>query len=116
VIQLLVVDQLYAVFNIPVEDIVDLDAGDPVVVTFRSDQTTVKSQVNSIPPAIDGESGTVPVRVTLDNSDRTMRSGDRCTLQILSEKGRRAAIRERTTARPKIPGGMLPTWGKIRVR
>ena len=38
--------------------------------------------VSSIAPDIDGESGTVQVRVELDNTNRSLVVGERCTLQL----------------------------------
>ncbi len=83
IIRLMVIDKLYAVFNVPVEDTNAMRVGNRARVFLRSSATTREATVTSIAPHIDGESGTVKVRVELDNPDRQLRSGDRCTLQIL---------------------------------
>lgn len=80
--QLLVVDQLSAVFNIPIEEVKDIRIGSPTKVTLRSTSRVVDAVVTSIAPNIDGESGTVQVKVELDNADGKMLAGDRCTLEI----------------------------------
>ena len=85
VVELLVVDELIAVFNIPAEEAVDLRVGRPVAVSLRSTSENIEARLTTISPQIDGESGTVQVRVTLDNRDRRLRAGDRCTLRFLDD-------------------------------
>ncbi len=84
VVRLLVMDKLFAVFNIPVEDTAVVEVGSPVRVFLRSSSTTINAAITSIAPDIDGESGTVQVRVELDNAGRSLLAGDRCTLQMAS--------------------------------
>lgn len=86
VMEILAVDQLIAIFDVPVEDTFPLQVGHPVRVRLRSLAESVDSTVSSITPKINGESGTVQVRVTLDNADGRFLSGDRCTLQILETR------------------------------
>ena len=83
VVELLVIDELVAVFNIHSEEAVGLQVGSPVVVSLRSVSQDIRAHLTTISPEIDGESGTVEVRVVLDNHDRKLRAGDRCTLQFL---------------------------------
>jgi RND family efflux transporter MFP subunit len=83
VAEMLVVNQLIAIFDMPVEDTLQLEIGSPVRVRLRSIAESVDALITSISPKIDGESGTVQVRVELDNAKGRLRSGDRCTLQIL---------------------------------
>ena len=87
VVRLLVMDQLYAVFNIPVEDTAAIKVGSPVRVVLRSTSTTIDAEIGAVAPTIDGESGTVQVRVELDNADRQFLAGDRCTLQLTHGSG-----------------------------
>ena len=84
IIELLVVDELIAIFDVPVEDTLSLSTGSPVRVRLRSIAETLDASIWSITPKIDGESGTVQVRVKLSNPDGHLLSGDRCTLQILN--------------------------------
>jgi multidrug efflux pump subunit AcrA (membrane-fusion protein) len=71
VMEILVVDQLIAIFDVPVQDTFQLQIGHPVRVRLQS--------------------GTVQVRVTLDNADGRLLSGDRCTLQILESRRAQSA-------------------------
>ncbi len=87
VAQLLVLDKLLAVFNVPVEETVSIRIGDTVNIFLRSSSTTIEAKVSSIAPDIDGESGTLQIRVELDNADGNLLSGDRCTLQLVPASG-----------------------------
>jgi RND family efflux transporter MFP subunit len=82
VARLLVIDQLYAVFNIPVTEARNVRVNAPAKVYLRGAQQTLDARVTFVAPMIDGESGTVEVRLELDNSKRNLLSGDRCTLQV----------------------------------
>jgi len=82
IFQLLTVDRLEAVFNIPVEHINLVGKGDRVRVFLRSQSKTVDAVVDRMSPSIDGQSGTIQIRIIIDNADRSFRSGDRCTLQL----------------------------------
>lgn len=90
IVRLLVIDKLFAVFSIPVEDTVEIEVGSPVQVILRSTASTIDAKITSIAPDIDGESGTVQVRVELDNRNGRWLAGDRCTLRLAA----------RTAARP----------------
>ncbi|OYP31162.1 efflux RND transporter periplasmic adaptor subunit [Rhodopirellula sp. MGV] len=81
VIRLVVNEQLYGVFNIPVEEISMIRQGDIVSVHVMSVSTSINATVESIAPDIDGESGTIEVRVLIDNRDGKLRSGDRCQMK-----------------------------------
>jgi RND family efflux transporter MFP subunit len=83
VAELLVVGRIIAVFNIPVEETASIQAGAPVRIFLRSTSMSIQSTIASIAPAINGESGTVQVRVVLDNVDGRLLAGDRCTLKFL---------------------------------
>ena len=93
VVRLLVVDPLHAIFNIPAEETAIFQVGRSVEVFLRSSARTVQAPIASISPAIDGESGTVQVRVTLPNPDGQLRVGDRCTLRLASRNSRRISAR-----------------------
>lgn len=83
VVRLLVLHKLYGVFNIPVEETNLIRIGTPARVFLRSSSKTIDAKVSSISPAIDGESGTVQLRVELDNTKRELLVGDRCTLRLM---------------------------------
>lgn len=82
VIRLLVMDQLYAVFNVPVDEIGTMNVGDPVLVAMMSLSKSVRGTIKSIAPGIDGESGTIKVMVVVDNKSGRLRSGDRCRMRL----------------------------------
>ena len=86
--ELIVVDQLIAVFDVPVQDILSVEVHAAVRVRLRSTGKSIDAAITSITPKIDGESGTVQVRVKLENPIETLLSGDRCTLQILTNETR----------------------------
>ncbi len=83
VAHLLVVGRIIAVFNIPVEETMTVQIGAPVRIFLRSTSMSIDSTIASIAPEIEGESGTVQVRVVLDNVDGRLLAGDRCTLKFL---------------------------------
>ena len=85
--RLLVINRLVCVFNIPAEEISLVEIGHPVRVLLRSIGRSLDTTIASIAPDIDGESGTVRVRVYLQNDDLSIRSGDRCTLTLLDQAG-----------------------------
>tara|TARA_R110002049_G_scaffold27321_2_gene94309 strand:- start:548829 stop:549638 length:810 start_codon:yes stop_codon:yes gene_type:complete len=99
VVQLLVIDELIAVFNVPAEDAGNLRVGQPVLVSLRSTSQNVRAQLTTVSPHIDGESGTVQVRVTLDNRERILKSGDRCTMQLMADD-RAATPRQASRSEP----------------
>ena len=101
VVRLLVMDKLYAVFNIPVEDTAFIRAGSAVRVFLRSNSSTINAAITSIAPDIDGESGTVRVRVELDNANRRLLAGDRCTMQLASGAIPKSARLPSTAARTR---------------
>jgi RND family efflux transporter MFP subunit len=82
VVRLLVMDKMYAVVNVPVEDSLGMQVGATGEVHLRSSEVTIPATISSKAPVIDGESGTVEVRVELDNPDGKILAGDRCTLHF----------------------------------
>ncbi|WP_372720910.1 efflux RND transporter periplasmic adaptor subunit [Novipirellula sp.] len=99
--RLLVMDRLIGVFNVPAEEIARLSVGTPARVFLRSNGKTIDTKISSIAPDIDGESGTVQVRVVLDNAAHHLRAGDRCTLSILGTSQRDpASAKQAVSQRP----------------
>ncbi len=72
--------ELIAVFNLPAADAMQLQVGQSVPLKPRTIPSTVSGIIESISPLIDGESGTVAVRVRLNNQDETLIPGDRCVM------------------------------------
>ena len=82
IIRLIDTSTLEALVNVPAEEIGAFFIGTAVRVFLRGSGQTVGAQVSSIAPVIDGESGTIQVRVTLDNAEGKLWPGDRCTLRL----------------------------------
>lgn len=81
IVQVISVHQLIGEFNIPAADALRLELGQKVKVDAISLAITVVCEIESIAPLIDGESGTLAVRVRIDNSAGTLMPGDRCVMQ-----------------------------------
>lgn len=82
VIRLITTDQLVAVVNVPAEQMHQVPIGGSVRVQLATARRLVAATVFSVSPAIDGESGTVQVRILLPNPDGRLYAGDRCTVSI----------------------------------
>lgn len=95
IVRLINTDQLVAVVNIPAEYAMPLSAGTAVRVHLATLRRTVPATIESVAPLIEGESGTVQVRILLPNPDRELRAGDRCTV-TLSGPAMRSAHRSET--------------------
>lgn len=78
VIRLLVLNQIVAVFNVPVDEVGRFTLGKRVTVHLSSYPKGVVGKVDTLSPIIDGESGTVEVRILIDNAEGRLRAGDRC--------------------------------------
>ncbi|MEL6110224.1 MAG: efflux RND transporter periplasmic adaptor subunit [Planctomycetota bacterium] len=78
VIRLLVLNQIVAVFNVPVDEVGRFTLGKRVTVHLTSFPRGVVGKVDTLSPVIDGESGTVEVRILIDNAEGRLRAGDRC--------------------------------------
>lgn len=92
IVRLINTDQLVAVVNIPAEYVTPLSAGTAVRVHLAVLRRTVPATIESVAPLIEGESGTIQVRILLPNADGQLRAGDRCTV-TLSGPGMRSAQR-----------------------
>jgi RND family efflux transporter MFP subunit len=99
VVRLIVLDTIYGTFSVPVEEVDAMKVGTSTAVFLRSSGETVMAKVESLAPEIDGESGTVRVRVALPNPDGKIRVGDQCTMRLLTSPVQSATspLRGRTT-------------------
>ena len=79
VVSLIQVDKLLAVFNVPSSEIADLKNQKQIPVLFN-DGTEVMGSLHLIGVETDAESGTVAVKVLLDNANGQLRSGEQCFL------------------------------------
>jgi RND family efflux transporter MFP subunit len=75
------VDQLYAVFNIPSGQVSQFEPGRKFQIQV-SGGSTIEATVEVVGVEIDAESGTVLVKLLIDNSAGKLRAGDSCILMI----------------------------------
>jgi len=80
IVRLIAKDSLIAVFNLPAADAMRLKVGQVVPLRPRSVPKIISGVVESIAPAIDGESGTVAIRLRVDNREENLLPGDRCMM------------------------------------
>lgn len=81
-VTLIQVDKLLAVFNVPSSEVVGLRQKDRLSVSFADGVDRVGS-LHSVNVQTDAESGTVQVKVLLDNAKGRLRSGEQCFLDII---------------------------------
>ena len=75
-------DRLQAVFSVPSEDATTLRTGDSVAIRLSATNVSVTGVVEFVAPVTDAESGTVRVKVRMENPQSTYRSGQRCSLRL----------------------------------
>jgi RND family efflux transporter MFP subunit len=71
---------LAAVFLVPREQVARLNEGQAVAVVFPAAGRVLEGTIEHVAPIVDAGSGTVTVRVRLDNAERTLRAGEPCEL------------------------------------
>jgi len=86
VIQVINQTSLIPQFNVPATDAMRIRVGQRVKVEFISLESTTFGVVETISPMIDGESGTIPVRVRIDNADGKWLAGDRCLMELIDSR------------------------------
>ena len=89
-LKLVQLDWLLAVFSVPSYQAAVLTAGQTVTIRLADGLRPLEGTVEFISPVTDAESGTVRVKVRLDNRSGLFRSGQRCSLQ-LPDSSRRAS-------------------------
>lgn len=82
VLTLVELDPLLATFTLLSPQAALLTAGQEVGVRFPLNNSTVSGTIDFIAPTTDAESGTVRVKVRLENSAGRLRSGERCLLSL----------------------------------
>ncbi|MCM2374869.1 efflux RND transporter periplasmic adaptor subunit [Aporhodopirellula aestuarii] len=82
IVRLIRTDVLIGVFNVPAEASFTMQPGLAAQVYFRAARQTVDAEIDSVAPAINGESGTVLIRVAIPNPDHVLRPGDRLSMRI----------------------------------
>lgn len=73
---------LRAVFNVPQAAARTLKADAMIELHYPESEASVAGKVEFIAPVIDADSGTVRVKVLIDNPDHAQLAGRRCTLSI----------------------------------
>jgi len=82
VVTLVQLHPLRATFLMDRADVQKLRLGKDVTVSFPDASTSTRGVVEYVSELTDAESGTVPVKVRVDNSTGKYRSGERCTLAL----------------------------------
>jgi len=99
VLHMVQLERLWATFSIPGSHAAALNVGDRVPVRVASSATAVEGVLEYVAPITDAESGTVRVKVRLDNPDGAYRSGQRCSLQLPNSVSGQTAGAPRTPLR-----------------
>lgn len=82
ILSLVELDPLLANFSLMRPDAEALSVGQKVQIRFPGGNREVEGVVEFVAPVIDAESGTVRVKVRVSNTERRLRSGERCTLRL----------------------------------
>jgi len=82
VLTLVRLDPLLANFTMMSPEAATLEEGQPVEVRFLANDLTANGVIDFIAPVTDAESGTVNVKVHVDNRDGQFRSGERCRISL----------------------------------
>lgn len=77
---------LRATFSVPTQQAAALKPGQTVKVVFSETEKSYPATIELISPVTEAESGTVRVKVLLDNGQNQHRCGVRCTLQLDGDK------------------------------
>ncbi len=76
-------DQLKIIFPVAAAEVGRFSVGQKVSVNFPGESTPAKGSIESVSQVTDPESGTVRVRVVIDNPKKHYRSGMACFLSII---------------------------------
>ena len=86
VVTLVQLDPLLAVFSLTTQQVSHLHADQAVRIHVSDSSHPTTATVEFIGPVADAESGTLLVKIRVDNPKRVYRSGTRCTLELPSAK------------------------------
>ncbi|MFG0268123.1 MAG: efflux RND transporter periplasmic adaptor subunit [Rhodopirellula sp. JB055] len=100
-LQLVQLDRLKAVFSVPLRRIDRLSEGQTVVVRVGGSRRPVVGTLEHISPVANAESGTIRVRVILDNQKKDLRSGVVCWLDL------EASARSLESKRARVGANLL---------
>lgn len=82
VVKMVELDKLTAMFSVPSEQAQRLRVEQKVVVRMVDVTEPVKGEIEYVSPVTDAESGTVRIKVRIENAEGAYRSGERCSLLI----------------------------------
>ncbi|KLU01566.1 Membrane fusion protein of RND family multidrug efflux pump [Rhodopirellula islandica] len=83
IVRLVRTDILQGVFNVMADRAMAMKIGMDTQVYFRAARKTVDGKIETIGPSINSESGTIEIRVRIQNPSGELRPGDRCTMRLL---------------------------------
>jgi RND family efflux transporter MFP subunit len=75
------ISKLHAVFNVASSDLEAVKNRDSLIVTLHDD-TQVSGRLSVIGVQTDAESGTIQIKVLIDNAEGKIRSGEQCFLEL----------------------------------
>ncbi|CAD72216.1 probable cation efflux system (czcB-like) [Rhodopirellula baltica SH 1] len=84
IVRLVRTDTLHGVFNVMADRALQMKPGMETQVYFRAARKTVDGKIDTIGPSINSESGTIEIRVRIDNPTGELRPGDRCTMRVVA--------------------------------
>ena len=73
---------LRAVFNLPHATVGTLKAKSTISIRFPDDEQAAVGTIEFVAPIIDADSGTVRVKILIDNPKRAILAGRRCTVSL----------------------------------
>jgi RND family efflux transporter MFP subunit len=82
VVTVVQLDPLRVIFTIPTKSALSIEAGQTVALEFPESNNTAPCKVEFVAPITEAESGTVRVKVLLDNPKGQYRCGVRCSLNL----------------------------------
>ena len=83
VLTLVQCDRLTVIFPVATSEVNRFSVGQKVAVNFPGDTTAAKGSIETVSQVTDPESGTVRVKVIIDNAQKHYRSGMACFLSII---------------------------------
>jgi RND family efflux transporter MFP subunit len=82
ILNLVQLDRLFGVFSLPAAQAILLHLGDRLPVRLGDSTETAEGIVESVSPLTDAESGTIRIKVRIENPQSRYQSGQRCTMLL----------------------------------
>ena len=103
-------DPLLAAFSVPSDDSRRMHVGQQVSIELPKSEVYVQGTIEFVVPVVDGESGTVRVRVRLENAEGRYYSGEPCFLVIPTEAATRGGGSDSASPEHDVPGAPERAW------